>query len=72
MVKMAQIYNTCMVLDSSQNFISTQYLRKNDGDLTKFCIHVDIDKFQVGISLHPIPQFYRLQSYGPFCFSFLL
>ena len=47
-----------MALDACQNFVSAQCL-KNEWNMTKFCICIDIDKIQVGIVMRQILQIYN-------------
>ena len=51
MHQIGKIYNRVMALDPSQNFISSQCLKNVRMELTKFCLHFDIDKIWIEIVL---------------------
>ena len=51
-----QIYNTIMALYSSEKFVSAQYIKNNNNwNLTKFCIHCDIDQIYRHVMINGSP-----------------
>ena len=49
-----------MALDRGQNFVSAQYLETKGQNLTKLCIHINVDKISFGNVNRYFSQFVTL------------